>query len=345
MRRRHDGPPEADAGAPARSTSAKSAPAGLDPDAARLLREVGPEFALPPGLASDPAVATAYLARRRAPVARRVPPETVGEVADRVVPGGPPVRTYLPAGGDGGRLLVFLHGGGWVAGDIDSSDAICRRLANLTRSTVVNVEYRLAPEHPFPAAFDDCVAATAWAAAHAVELGADPARLVVAGSSAGGNLAAAVALASREPGAAAVALQLLICPALDPRMGADSYAHHGEGYLLERDQMEWFWAQYLRESPDRTNGYAAPALMEDLAGAPPAVVVTAEFDPLRDEGEAYARRLAAAGVAVEVLRLEGQVHGFVTMLQGTPGHTRALARIAAALDRLSAPRAESPARR
>ena len=199
-------------------------PVTLDPDAERLVREVGPEFSLPAGLATDPAVVAAFLARRRAPVAQRVPAEPVGEVADQVVPGGPRVRTYLPEGDGGNGLLVYLHGGGWVAGDIESSDAICRRMANLTRSTVVNVDYRLAPEHPFPAAFDDCVAATAWASAHAGELAGDPARIVVAGSSAGGNLAAAVALHSREPGGPDVALQLLICPALDPRMVTASYA-------------------------------------------------------------------------------------------------------------------------
>jgi acetyl esterase len=208
---------------------------------------------------------------------------------------------------------VYFHGGGWVIGDLESHDAGCRALANTTGAVVLAVDYRLAPEHPFPAALEDCLAATSWAASHAGELDVDPARLVVMGDSAGGNLAAAVPLMARAAGGPAIALQVGLYPVLSADFDSSSYRDNAEGFFLTREAMRWFWDQYVPHESDRRNPLAAPLEEPDLSGLPPSHIVTAEHDPLRDEGEAYANRLRQAGVASSNTRYGGLFHGFFNM--------------------------------
>lgn len=244
-------------------------------------------------------------------------PEQVGEVRDLVVPGPAgqlPVRVYHPEPGTALPLLVYFHGGGWVIGNIEVVDKPCRALANASRCVVAAVQYRLAPETKFPGAPEDCHAATKWLAEHAGELGADGGRLIVGGDSAGGNLAAVVALMARDRGGPSVAYQLLIYPATAP-MSTDfaSRVDNAEGYLLTTPSMVWFWDHYLSSPADATNPYATPISASDLSGLPPAMVITAEFDPLRDEGAAYAERLQQAGVTVKTSRYNGVIHGFFWM--------------------------------
>jgi len=263
-------------------------------------------------------------------------PAPVGRVENRAIPGPAgeiPVRVYWPAGDGGGLLpmLVFFHGGGWVLCDLDTHDAICRALTNSAGCVTISVDYRLAPEHKFPAAPEDCYAATAWAAAHADELGGDAARLAVVGDSAGGNLAAVVALMARERGGPALAFQLLIYPATDLRMNTPSIAENGAGYGLDTAEMIWFGNHYMRDDTDKLNPLVSPLLAPELGGLPPALVVTAEYDPLRDEGERYGERLRAAGVPVTINRYDGMIHGFASMLDIFDGGRRAVDDCAAAL--------------
>jgi acetyl esterase len=242
-------------------------------------------------------------------------------VRDRTVPGPAGdirVRVYTPSGGDALPVIVYFHGGGWVIGDLDVPDKPCRALANAAGAVVVSVDYRLAPEHRYPAAFDDCYAVTAWVAEHAADVGADAGKLAVAGDSAGGNLAAAVALAARDRGGPSIAAQLLVYPVTDFNFETASYEENGDGYLLTKGSMEWFWAHYLGAQDLDQDPYACPARAEDLAGLPPAYVATAEYDPLRDEGEAYAAALRDAGVAVTVRRFDGMIHSFFWTLGATP---------------------------
>ncbi len=240
-----------------------------------------------------------------------------GEDLEIAGPGGPlPVRVYRPdppvrspAADPGPPAAVFFHGGGWVLGGLGSHDTLCRELARRAGVVLVAVDYRLAPEHPYPAGLDDCAAATRWVAEHAADLGADGSRLAVVGDSAGASLAAGVALRARDEGGVAVAFQVLAYPALDPAMDTKSYAANADDPFLSRGEMESYWSVYLGgSSPD---SYAAPALAPDLAGLPPAYVLVAGRDVLRDEGIAYAERLAAAGVAVQLRRRDEMVHGFL----------------------------------
>jgi acetyl esterase len=239
----------------------------------------------------------------------------LASIADRSIPGPAgdlPIRIYTPEGVGPFPLLVYFHGGGFVVGSIDGADTICRALCYGAGCVVVSVGYRLAPEHTFPAAPDDCLAATRWAALHAAELGADPARLAVAGDSAGGNLAAVTALRLRDEGGPALCGQLLIYPVAGYHTPpTPSYLANADGYLLTRDMMIWFWGHYLNHAGDADNPYAAPLRAPDLAGLPPALVITAEFDPLRDEGERYAQRLQLAGVPAVLSRYDGMIHGFL----------------------------------
>ncbi len=248
--------------------------------------------------------------------AHAAPAEPVERVEDRelVTDVGPiRARVYTPAGcADPAPLVAYFHGGGWVFMGIDTHDFICRRLANASGAVVVNLEYRLAPEHRFPAAVDDCDAATRWLGAHARELGGDPGRLVVAGDSAGGNLAAAVVRRARDAGPA-LAAQVLVYPVCDASFDTASYRDNADGYLLTERAMRWFWSCYLGPDGDPTDPEASPLRATDLAGLPPALVITAEYDPLRDEGDAYARALAAAGVPVEHRSFAGMIHGFLGM--------------------------------
>jgi acetyl esterase len=240
------------------------------------------------------------------------------EVEDTAVPGPAgevPVRIYRPAGGGPRPTIAWFHGGGWVCGSVEQSDVTCRRLAAAAEAVVVSVDYRRAPEARFPGPLEDCLAATRWCADHAGDLGGDPGRLVVGGDSAGGNLAAAVALVARDaPDGPAIALQLLVYPVTDARCDSPSYEENGTGYLLTAGGMRWFWAHYLGDRPGAGDDpLASPLRAPDLGGLPRALVITAEFDPLRDEGEAYASRLAEAGVEVTCSRYDGMLHGFLGM--------------------------------
>lgn len=235
-------------------------------------------------------------------------------------PAGPiPVRIYRPRGVTRpAPALVFFHGGGFVTGGLDSHDPVCRLFADEARVVVLAVDYRMAPEHRFPAAPDDALAAFRHIADHAAQLGLDPARIAVAGDSAGGNLSAGVALATRSD-AVRPAFQLLIYPAVDMTMSFPSIDIMGKDLFLERATMDWFLSHYLRGDADRTDVRASPWFDPDVGGAPPAYIATAGFDPLRDEGEAYASKLAAAGVPVEQVRHAGMFHGFLNVC-GSLGH-------------------------
>ena len=235
-------------------------------------------------------------------------------VEDKSIPGpdGPvPVRLYADSTSGPLPIAVFFHGGGWVLSSVAGHDSLARRIAKRSGALVVSVEYRLAPEHPFPAPHDDCWAATAWLAEHAANWGGDPARLAVCGDSAGGNLAAGVALRARDEGLP-LALQALIYPCIDDQQDAyPSMVENGEGYFLSAADMRWFWNHFVQPQ-HRFNPYAVPARADSLAGSAAAFIQTAEFDPLRDEGEKYADRLKQAGVAVALVRYPGVVHGFVS---------------------------------
>ncbi len=238
--------------------------------------------------------------------------EAVAEVRDLTVPGPAteiPVRVYRPTAGTLPGL-VWFHGGGWVIGNLESTDPICRSLAARAGCLVISVDYRLAPEHRFPAAVEDVYAATRWAAEHGPELGLDVDRLAVGGDSAGGNLAAVVALLARE-GGPRLAYQLLVYPVTDLRGQYRSYEENGEGYLLSTRDMRWFEGHYLGSEGDRDDPRVSPLLAPTHAGLPPALIVTAEYDPLRDQGEAYGEKLRAAGVPAEVRRYEGMIHAFL----------------------------------
>ncbi|MGH8934434.1 MAG: alpha/beta hydrolase, partial [Egibacteraceae bacterium] len=244
--------------------------------------------------------------------------EPVGAVAETEIPGpaGPlRLRLYRPDIPHGPLpALVWLHGGGWVVGSLDSHDALCRRLVNRARCVVVAVDYRLAPEHPFPAGLEDCTAAVEWAAEHSAEISAASGLLAVGGDSAGGALAATVARRMRDAGAP-LALQVLVYPVTDSRFDWPSYARYPQGYYLLGDDMRWYWDQYA--PGDKANPDAAPLRAGDLTGAAGALVLVAGFDPLHDEGVAYAEKLREAGVPVELVEFPGQIHGFVRWLKAT----------------------------
>jgi acetyl esterase len=228
-------------------------------------------------------------------------------------PGGPlRLRLYTPPGAGPFPLLVFYHGSGFVLCSLDTHDGMCRNLCAGAGCAVVSVDYRLAPEHKFPAGLDDCVQATRWAAAYAAELGADAGRIAIAGDSAGGNLAAVTALRLRDEGGPALCGQLLMYPVTDYHTpGTPSYAENAEGYGLTRATMEWFWAHYLKDAAEAAHPYVSPLRAPDLSRLPRALIVTAEYDPLRDEGEIYAERLQAAGVPTRLIRYDGVNHGFM----------------------------------
>jgi acetyl esterase len=288
----------------------------LDPDAQRVLDLIR-ESGRPPYETLEPAAARELYRKGRTVLQPEPPPVALVRDLNAPTPhGAVPLRLYRGAGTkDGAALpaLVFLHGGGWVFGDLDTHDGPCRMLANAARCVVVSVDYRLAPEHKFPAAFDDSVAATAWIADNAAALGIDPTRLAVGGDSAGGNLAAAVCLWARERGAPKLCFQLLVYPALDMGMTADSHRVHTHGLPLTHATAAWFRDLYLRQVDDQADWRASPLRAADVGGLPPAYVLTAGYDPLCSEGELFAQRLRAAGGAVTHRHLPDQIHGFMTM--------------------------------
>jgi acetyl esterase len=268
------------------------------------------------------------------------PPTPVAGVEDLAAPGpagAVPVRVYTPeaaAPGSGQApppVVVWFHGGGWVVGTLDTYDPLCRALAAASGAVVASVDYRLAPEHRFPAAVEDCWAATRWVAAHAGEVGGSPDRIAVAGDSAGGNLATVVARRARDAGGPRLAFQLLVYPATDAAMDTASYQDLADGYYLTAPLMRWYWGHYLGDDRAGADPDASPLQAPDLAGLPPALVVTAEYDPLRDEGEAYAARLAEAGVPTVVRRHDGMVHGFFRWRGVLDAAAPAMAEAAAAL--------------
>ncbi len=262
-------------------------------------------------------------------------PDEVAEVVDLMIPGPAAplrVRVYRPRSTELLPVVIWFHGGGWVVGTLDSHDPVCRALANRTPCVVVSVDYRLAPEWPFPAALDDAWAATQWVADEALKLGADASRVVVAGDSAGGNLAAAVALRARDSGPS-LALQALVYPVTDFDFESESYARYESGLNLTRAKMQWYWEQYLAGA-DGLHPDASPLRAPDLAGVAPALVQVAELDPLLSEGEAYAARLAEAGVPVTLTRYDGMIHGFIRMPALVAEADFSLAEIASAVDAL-----------
>jgi acetyl esterase len=241
----------------------------------------------------------------------------VGAVADRSIPGPAgdiPVRIYTPEGSGPFPVYVNFHGGGWVIGDLETADAVSRDICRTVGCVVVSVDYRLAPEHRFPAAVDDSFAATAWVSANMAALNGNG-RLAVGGESAGGNLAAVVSQLARDAAGPRIDFQLLLYPVTDCDLGRPSYAANGKGYMLELDTMRWFWDEYCPDAAARLDPRASPIRAANLADLPPALVVTAEFDPLRDEGEAYGRALQAAGTPAEVCRYDGLVHDFCATAQ------------------------------
>jgi acetyl esterase len=261
-------------------------------------------------------------------------PEPVASVEDRMLPGPGgdiPVRIYTPAGKGPFPVLIYFHGGGWVLGNIESSDGLCRILANASGCIVVSVDYRLAPEFPFPAAVDDAYYATKWTVMNATAFNGDPSRIAVSGDSAGGNLAAVVAQIARDRGKPTIQFQLLIYPVTDAAFNTPSYNENAEGYFLTKAAMQWFWNHYVPNDADRNHPHASPLRADNLAGLPPALVITAEFDPLRDEGERYAERMRAAGTPVQLTRYDGMIHGFFTRSDVIDQGRTAIQQAAAAL--------------
>ncbi|MGJ7511730.1 alpha/beta hydrolase [Variovorax sp. GT1P44] len=246
-------------------------------------------------------------------------PGEVAEVRELSAPGphGPiPMRLYRPLGSNASTalpVLVYYHGGGWTIGDLDTHDTLCRELSNLSGCAVVAVDYRMGPEHRFPAAVDDALAATRWVRNEAASLGVDASRLAVGGDSAGGNLAAVVAIAARDAGDLPIAFQLLIYPATDMRRGHPSHTINGQGYVLTKDTISYFHDHYIADPAHDLDWRASPLLHGNLAGLPPALVLTAGYDPLRDEGLDYARALTEAGNRATYVCFERQIHGFITM--------------------------------
>jgi acetyl esterase/lipase len=265
------------------------------------------------------------------------PPE-VAEAIDGTIPvpgAAIKFRRYRPLGVEGGKLptLIYYHGGGWVIGNIETHDSTCRRLANKSRCQVISIDYRLAPEHPFPTPTDDSLAAFRHIRDNAARFGADATRLAVGGDSAGGNISAVVCQDCRQTGEPMPAFQMLIYPATDARRQTGSHRQFGEGYFLTQDLMDWFWKAYAPAGTDLADLRLSPLLAKDLAGLPPAFVLTAGYDPLRDEGRAYAERLIDAGVKTTYINYPGTIHGFFSLTrflqQGLKANDEAAAVLAA----------------
>ena len=271
-------------------------------------RNVPPHYELSPG--------EARVAMAKGAALYGGAPVKLPRVEERLIPAPGrdiPIRIYAPDDAGALPVVLFFHGGGWVMGSLDTHDDACRHLSRQSGCLVVSVDYRLAPEHKFPAAVEDAIAALDWVAANAGALGCDAGRLAVAGDSAGGNLAAVLAQVAHQRRAPPIAFQLLIYPVTTMDFSAASYREHGEGYLLTAEGMAWFRDHYLNHPGDGESPLASPLNAADLSGLPPAFIVTAQYDPLRDEGEAYGRRLQAAGVPAVVSRYDGAIHGFFIM--------------------------------
>ena len=284
----------------------------LDPQAQKVVDALA-ALNLKPVEESTPEEARESMRSRTAALG---PVEDVASVADHRVPvagGDITVRVYSPGGAGTHPALVFFHGGGWVIGDLVTHDGVCRSLTNAARCAVASVDYRLAPEHRYPVATEDSYAAFQWVLGHAARLGIDPRRVAVGGDSAGGNLAAVVSLMARDRGTPLPVFQALVYPVTNDDLDTASYRENATGYVLTREGMRWFFRHYLAREEQGREPYASPLRAPSLAGLPSALVQTAECDPLRDEGEAYAARLRDAGVPVTVTRYPGMFHGFLRM--------------------------------
>ncbi len=303
----------------------------LSPQAARAIELAGD---LPTGL--TPAQLREVYTRERMKL--QPPRPDVASVREIAIPGrdGPiAARVYVPFGATRPRpLLLYFHGGGWVVGSLEGYDTSCRRLALAADSVVVSVDYRLAPEHPFPAAVNDAWDATTWCVSAADDLGIDPKRVIVAGDSAGGSLAAVLAIQSRDEGGPPIALQVLIYPATDLTRESPSYARNASGYMLTAAALRWFIDRYVPDPAQRTDWRASPLLHPALEGVAPALVISAEYDPLVDENEAYAKRLEAAGVPTQYACFPGMIHPFFTLGGVVDDAARAERLIAEAIARL-----------
>lgn len=266
---------------------------------------------------TDPATARALRKAGRATLAAMAGPfPELARIENHTIPGPErplDVRLYWPKAAAPLPMVVYFHGGGWVLGDLETHDGACRALAHASGSIVASVDYRLAPEHPFPAAVHDAFAATAYLAQHGADFDGDSSRLAVAGDSAGGNLAAVVAQLARDRGGPQIAFQLLIYPATDYKTDWPSLREYAEGCFLTRAGMDWFLGHYLPDPSQGHNPLFAPLKAQNLANLPPAMIITAECDPIRDEGEAYGRKLQEAGVPVNIKRYDGAIHGFFQM--------------------------------
>ena len=286
----------------------------LDPQAEKILKLIA-KLNIPPLPTLEAAIAREITAKYRGKPRRW---QLVPKVKNLTIPTPAydiHIRIYTPKGNAPMPALVYFHGGGWVLGDLDAADSICFSLSSLAECVVVSVDYRLAPEHKFPAALEDAYTTLKWVVANAIELHIDPARVGVAGDSAGGNIAAAVALLARDKGEPKLAYQLLIYPVIQNNFNTESYLKYASGFGLTRDEMIWFWQHYLVDETDAQNPYASPILAEDLSNLPPTLIITASCDVLRDEGLAYAAKLKDAGVSVQLWQGEGMIHSFVSIPQ------------------------------
>ncbi len=306
----------------------------LDPQAQTML-DLAEKSGRPPLESLDPAEARIQYAEMVGAVCGERP--TGVQTRNAAIPGPDgeiPARLYRPQNQQGPLpVLIYFHGGGFVIGNRDTHDIPCRQLSLGAACLVVSVDYRLAPEHPFPAAVEDAWAATRWIADHAAELVADPARVAVGGDSAGGTLAAIVSLLGKHDSATELVFQLLIYPATDLTCGMPSHESLGQGYRLTNELMDWFMEHYFGQGIDRRQLTASPLFATDFAGLPPALVLTAGYDPLRDEGRAYAEKLREAGVETDLVEYGGMIHGFITMGGLVDASAEALDECAAALRR------------
>ena len=307
----------------------------LDPQTLALLDAIAESGAAPTHQLSPAQARAAYLARR---ASLQPSPEPVGRVTDLAITGSDgdiKLRVYRPISHTDDCLpaLMYFHGGGFVVGDLESHDTLCRSLCNQAQCVVIAVDYRLAPEHVYPAAALDCLAATRWASAHADELNIDASRLAVGGDSAGGQLAAAVCLTCRDDSNVNLVFQLLIYPITDALMGSDSIERNGHGYLLGKRDLAYYYDHYFADMAVRKHPLASPLLEADLSGLPDALVLTAGFDPLHDEGLAYANALSQAGTKTQYVSFARQIHGFILMGQVIDEAHLAINTCAAALKR------------
>ncbi|CAB1076308.1 Esterase/lipase [Olavius algarvensis Delta 1 endosymbiont] len=302
----------------------------LDPQVVKILEEAQ-SLGLPDYQDLSPTEARQQMRDHAPPVQ---PNLAVEKVVGRTIPGPEgniPIRLYYPAGDGLFPTVVYFHGGGWVIGDLETHHAFCHALAKSSGCLVVAVDYRLAPEHRYPAAVEDAYAATKWVAENAETIQADPDRFAVCGDSAGGHLAAVVSMMARDRKGPGIDLQILIYPITDCRFDTPSYDENREGYMLTRDLMKWFWNYFINDESEADDPYVSPLRAKDLSGLPPALILTAGYDPLRDEGEAYGRRLQEAGVNVTLSRYPGMIHAFIRMTAVLDKANEALGEVAGML--------------